>query len=843
MDQKAQILQTICQLVNKMAGIQLGPKQQSMVESRLRTRMLKLNINDFDAYAKYLRDNEISESQALLSLMTTHHTYFFREFAHFEFLINQGLDKLIQEARTRGDKKIRIWSAACSKGHEVYSLAMFFRFHLKDNAPDIDFEIHGSDVDPESVKSAMNGVFRHSELKQCPANYLTDNWIKGEGEVKDFSKAKKDLRSKLNFSTQNLLSLNLPDKQKKFDVIFCRNVFIYFNNEQIKTITKSLLSNLTENGFLFLGVSESLNGLGLPISPLGPSIYGQKSAKVSTQTTVATPQTQTAKPQLPKILNVLCVDDSGTILALMKKILTEEHGFRVTATAANGRIALELIKSQKFDLITLDLHMPELDGLGFLQESKNLNRPPTMVVSSVSRDDKSMGQKALLYGAEDYVEKPSLENLAQASDQIRSKLKLIAQKNLAKIVASNPTPIPTNVPQSASSPTPKAQSPSTVNFKKTDVQKKPITAVKPIAKIETNTHKPLTNNSLTSTKKIKVLIVDDSSTIRQLLGKILSEDKQIEVVAAVERPSLVEEAIKKHKPDVMTMDIHMPEMDGVNLLKKLQPVYKIPTIMISSISKEEGPFVLDALANGAIDYIQKPSANNLADVAIQIRERVKMAAGAVQVNTSGRVKKVNSKGPLDKNQLVLIGSSTGGTEALRVLFEAMPENIPPTVVVQHIPPVFSAAFAQRLNTLMKFEVKEAADGDEIKENRVLIAPGGMQLSISSLNGKLVVKTQDLPPMNRHKPSVDFMFKSALDLDPSRIIGVILTGMGNDGAKYLKELRDQGARTIAQSKETCVVFGMPREAIEIGAAEFIKPLDQIAETILNLSAQQKLKKVA
>lgn len=420
-------IKQVSKVVSEMAGIQLGDKQRSMVESRLRSRMLKIKVESFESYLSYLNKNMESESLALLSLLTTHHTFFFREFNHFEFLVNKGLKKFVDAARKRPDRTIRIWSAACSKGQEVYSLAMFFNFHLKHMAPDVNFEIWGTDVDAASVKIAKNGVYKTEELRQSPAMYLEGNWIRGTGDVQNFSKAKDHLLKNCKFETANLLNVDNFVKGKSFDLIFCRNVFIYFSPEQIIEITKKLSSHLEPEGFLVLGVSESLHGLPLKLDPVGPSIYQHKQvvekAPVSKTAIPATVKPAPAvAPERP--LEVLCIDDSPSIHALLGKILVAEQGIKITAKASNGREALEILKTKKFDAITLDMHMPELDGLGFLTEYKARN-VPIVILSSVNRDDPSIAQKALALGANDYIEKPSLENLAQASNEIRFKLKVL----------------------------------------------------------------------------------------------------------------------------------------------------------------------------------------------------------------------------------------------------------------------------------------------------------------------------------------------------------------------------------------------------------------------------------
>jgi len=797
------VVNEVSKIVSQMAGIQLGSRQVVMVENRLKARMVKMGIKDFDTYLKHLKAHQEEESQALLSLMTTHHTYFFREFSHFEFLLNKGLDSLIQKAKKRGDNKIRIWSAASSRGQEAYSLAMFFKFHLAHSKSGVDFEIWGTDVDPESVNHAKNAVYKAEELKQSPAMYIGDNWVRGRGDVKDFSKLKEDLRSKCQFTTLNLLKPESFLNGRTFDVVFCRNVFIYFNQEQIKHCSEQIIKHLDPDGFFFLGVSETLNGLDLKVSSSGPSVY-QHPRPVQTFKTPPKKQVPMSIPQEKRPIEVLCVDDSKAILTLLNGILTKDSGFVVKATASNGLEAIEKIKNEKFDVITLDMHMPELDGVGFLEKTKDMKRPPVIVVSSINRDDTSIAQKALQLGAIDYVEKPSLENIAQASNEIRSKLKMAM--SLSK----------SDVSVVSASTTSSVSSPSTSS----SVASSAVVAVGPA----------------TSTAKKKVLIVDDSKTIRQLLIKILSEDPGLQVVAEAEGPLEVEKLIEKHRPDVITLDIHMPDMDGVTLLKKIQPKYKIPTVMISSISKEEGRQVLDALEAGAIDYIQKPSMNDLREVASQIRDRIKTAANAKIRSRRTVTRKTTTPGVVDKNSLILIGSSTGGTEAVREVLQALPNEIPPILIVQHIPPVFSAAFANRLNDLFPFEVKEAAHGDEVLPNRVLIAPGGKQMGVKAVKDKLVIVITDDAPVNRHKPSVDYMYQSVAQLGSKKVVAAILTGMGADGAREMKKLKDMGIKTIAQDKDSCVVFGMPQAAIQQGGVDHVLPLDQIGSKIVELCSQ-------
>lgn len=347
-------------------------------------------------------------------------------------------------------------------------------------------------------------------------------------------------------------------------------------------------------------------------------------------------------------------------------------------------------------------------------------------------------------------------------------------------------------------------------------------------------------------RKIRALIVDDSPTICKILEKILSSDPEIEVMAAVGLPSQVEAAIQKHRPDVITLDIHLPEMNGVELLKKYLPRYRVPTVMISSISMEEGPLVLNALEAGAVDYVQKPSAGEIAAVSPVIIGKVKMAAAArlhVPPAASSRTRVAASPGSVDMNRMIVIGSSTGGTEALKEVFVRLPENIPPILVVQHIPSVFSKAFADRLNQLCPFEVVEGQDGDVVKPNKIIIAPGGKQMRIKKSGSGYTIVVDDSEPVNRHKPSVDVLFDSVVKLCGPEVVGVILTGMGADGAKGLLALKQKGCFTIGQDEASCVVYGMPQAAFKLGATEKMVPLLEIPAVLMREVSQKRKERKA
>lgn len=341
-------------------------------------------------------------------------------------------------------------------------------------------------------------------------------------------------------------------------------------------------------------------------------------------------------------------------------------------------------------------------------------------------------------------------------------------------------------------------------------------------------------------KKRKILIVDDSKVIQDLLKRIFKGDSDLEVIGSAFDVVEAAKMIAQERPDVITLDIQMPIMTGVEWLEKFLPQNPIPVVMISSMQFQEGNEVFRALELGAVDYIQKPSLSELGDVGPIIREKVKEASFAkVRRQQAKSVQPMTTSiGDLDFRKILLIGASTGGTEALKTVMCSLPAKIPPTLIVQHIPPVFSKTFADRLNELCPFEVKEAEDGDEVQASRVLIAPGGKQMKLKQSPNGLRVSITDDPPVSRHKPSVDYLFHSAAEILGKNAVGVILTGMGADGSKGLLEMRNKGARTIGQDEESCVVYGMPRVAFEIGAVEKVVSLTDVPAAIFDFLSSHK-----
>jgi two-component system chemotaxis response regulator CheB len=288
----------------------------------------------------------------------------------------------------------------------------------------------------------------------------------------------------------------------------------------------------------------------------------------------------------------------------------------------------------------------------------------------------------------------------------------------------------------------------------------------------------------------------------------------------------------------------MPEMDGITLLKKLVPLYKIPCIMMSALNTDESDIVLKALEIGAVDYVKKPELAELNDMTATIIDKIKTAASAnIELKPSKDSPRAPSRSAVnttavDTSLLVAIGASTGGIQALHLILTALPESIPPILIVQHIPPVFSEAFAKRMQTFCPFLVKQAHDRESVEAGKVLIAPGGRQMRLDRLSGKYRVLVDDGPAVNRHKPSVDVLFDSVADITGKKSIGIILTGMGIDGAKGLLRMKEQGAQTIAQDEASSVVFGMPREAIRIGAAGKVLPIDDIPKAIMEFCERKR-----
>jgi two-component system chemotaxis response regulator CheB len=355
-------------------------------------------------------------------------------------------------------------------------------------------------------------------------------------------------------------------------------------------------------------------------------------------------------------------------------------------------------------------------------------------------------------------------------------------------------------------------------------------------------------------KKIKVLIVDDSAFVRQTLTGILNSDPEIQVIATAADPIFAANKITKDKPDVITLDLEMPRMNGLTFLKKLMVTIPIPVVVISSLTEKGGEMSLKALDYGAVEVITKPkliSKDFFNESAILICDSIKAAAQAKFAKTNmglprspiTEIKQVGPKLSADEilelspnvvsiknttDKIIVIGASTGGTTAIEALLKEMPPDCPGIVIVQHMPEIFTKSFAERLNKICKITVKEGVHGELVTVGKAIIAPGNRHMLIVKTGAKYSVEINDGPLVNRHRPSVDVLFRSAANCAGSNALGIILTGMGDDGARGLLEMRQSGAYTIAQDEASSVVFGMPKVAISLDAACNIMPLNEIAK---------------
>jgi two-component system chemotaxis response regulator CheB len=350
---------------------------------------------------------------------------------------------------------------------------------------------------------------------------------------------------------------------------------------------------------------------------------------------------------------------------------------------------------------------------------------------------------------------------------------------------------------------------------------------------------------------IKVLIVDDSALVRKLLTEELNKQKDIEVVGTAMDPYIAREKIIQLKPDVLTLDLEMPRMDGLSFLSKLMKHFPMPVVVVSSLTPKNSANALNALRLGAVDVICKPgSAYSTQNISQDIVKAVRTASVAsfknheykpVTISTAKNEAGSSSKqrnGLLHTtNKLIAIGASTGGTRALEAVLTELPENLPGIVIVQHMPPVFTKSFAERLNSICRLKVKEAEEGDLIQSGIALIAPGNYHMLVEKSGAKYYTRIKQGPPVHHQRPSVDVMFNSVARSAGLNAMGVILTGMGADGAKGMLAMREEGSYTIAQDEATSVVYGMPKEAVKLGAAADVLPLQSISSSIINHMKQK------
>ena len=339
---------------------------------------------------------------------------------------------------------------------------------------------------------------------------------------------------------------------------------------------------------------------------------------------------------------------------------------------------------------------------------------------------------------------------------------------------------------------------------------------------------------------VKVLIVDDSAVVRSIFSKELSQDPDLEIIGSAPDPYVARDMIVKHRPDVVTLDIEMPRMDGITFLRKLMKYYPLPVIVVSSLTKKGSELAMESLNEGAVDVMCKPGPSySVGDMSLSLIDKIKAAA---RVDVS-MMQSIRSRGPqapvklsLTKttNKVIAMGASTGGTQALEFILLSMPAHAPGIVIVQHMPEKFTKSFADRLNDICRIEVREAEDGDRVIPGRALIAPGNQHMVLRRSGANYYVEVKTGPLVKRQRPSVEVLFNSVAKYAGGNAIGVLLTGMGSDGAEGLLKMKQSGAFTIAQDEKSCVVFGMPKEAIQLGAVDTGLDLKAIPEAMLMYS---------
>ena len=342
-------------------------------------------------------------------------------------------------------------------------------------------------------------------------------------------------------------------------------------------------------------------------------------------------------------------------------------------------------------------------------------------------------------------------------------------------------------------------------------------------------------------REIRVLVVDDSAIVRKVFTQELSRERGIEVVGTAVDPYVARDKIIKLKPDVVTLDIEMPRMDGLTFLKRLMKYYPLPVVIVSSLTEKGGKLAMEALALGAVEVISKPSASySVGDMTVQLADKIRAVAhvnvkkdGHQEVSEPARGEAASRALAVTTNKIIAIGASTGGTEAIKTVLLSMPNNSPAILIVQHMPAKFTTSFAERLDSLCAMKVKEAVDGESALTGKALIAPGNYHMLLRRSGANYYVQVKEGPLVHHQRPSADVLFKSVADYAGANSVGIVLTGMGADGANGLLKMKAAGARTVAQDEESCVVFGMPKAAIKMGAVDKVVGLKNIAKTSLDM----------
>lgn len=413
------------QIMSYGTGNHLSYLSEEFIKRKIYERMRFLGFTTSEEYVNFYKKNKAAEKETLISHLTTHYTYFFRDHDQILHLLTL-LPNLVASIKSKGKNKIRIWSAACSTGEEVYSIAMFLKFHLAEIDSKIDFEIVGTDIDKKCIQFAKNGVYRKDKLAKVALAYQVGCWQAGKDHLVDFVRIHPELKAKCIFANGNLTTLPEKSKAEPFDLILIRNVLLYFDEETSKDVINKVLKRLEPYGYLLTGVAEALDADAFGLVNLKKNIYQTKqgneqennvNGKISNKSIIK-------KQPIRDILRVITVDDSSTIQQMLKLILKEENGFELVAQAGNGIEARNVLLKHEADIMTLDIHMPEMNGIEYLKKYYDETHPPVVILSSVSRETSDLAIEALRSGAIDFVEKPTAKNYSELTHEILSKLKI-----------------------------------------------------------------------------------------------------------------------------------------------------------------------------------------------------------------------------------------------------------------------------------------------------------------------------------------------------------------------------------------------------------------------------------